>query len=290
MTMKRTAITLLACLAAGAGQAVAGNTETAWTTGGFEQPESVLADPVRRELYVSNVAGVPDEKDGRGFISRMSEDGRVLEREWVDGLNAPKGMALFRGRLYVSDIDRLVVIDVADGAIVAEYPAPGARFLNDVTVDDAGRVYCSDMMANTLYRLADGEFAVWMRDPALLSPNGLLAEGERLVAGAWGRRSEGFATEHPGYLQSVPLDGGAVQPLGEGRPAAHVDGIVSDGGDGYFVTDWKAGKLFHADARGELTLVETLEPGSADLGRLPVQGTLLVPLMQSGQVVALDPE
>ena len=44
----------------------------------------------------------------------------MLEREWATGLDAPKGMALANGQLYVADIDRLVEIDPATGKIVAQ--------------------------------------------------------------------------------------------------------------------------------------------------------------------------
>ncbi|MCK4548774.1 MAG: ATP/GTP-binding protein, partial [Candidatus Krumholzibacteria bacterium] len=71
----------------------------------FKVPESVCWDFDREILYVSNIAGNPGEKDGEGFISRVSIEGEVRKLRWVTGLNAPKGMAVFGGRIYVSDID-----------------------------------------------------------------------------------------------------------------------------------------------------------------------------------------
>lgn len=63
-------------------QAVAqeGPTE-AWSLDGFNAPESVVHDAERGELYVSNVAGAPDEKNRAGFVSRVSPDGEMLEAE-----------------------------------------------------------------------------------------------------------------------------------------------------------------------------------------------------------------
>ena len=54
--------------------------------------ESVLYDQERDVLYVSNINGQPDGKDGNGFISKLNLDGKVTELEWVKGLNAPKGL------------------------------------------------------------------------------------------------------------------------------------------------------------------------------------------------------
>ncbi len=138
-----------------------------WETTGFNGPESALHDGGRGILYVSNVNGGPGDKDGNGFISRLGVDGKLLEESWVTGLDGPKGMALYMDRLYVSDIDRLVEIDVNTGTIVADYPAPGSKFLNDVAVDRTGRVYVSDMMDNAIYRLDQGSFELWLKDAKL---------------------------------------------------------------------------------------------------------------------------
>src|SRR5215510_5815377 len=83
-----------------------------WRTEGLSNPESVVFDPTENVLYVSNVAGDAVDKDGKGFVSRLSPDGKIVTLEWAAGLNAPKGLALAGERLYVSDIDELVAIDV----------------------------------------------------------------------------------------------------------------------------------------------------------------------------------
>ena len=41
--------------------------EEAWTASGLEAPESALYDASRDILYVSNIAGEPDAKDGNGY-------------------------------------------------------------------------------------------------------------------------------------------------------------------------------------------------------------------------------
>ena len=115
----RTGIALLALSAASATAAPL-SLEPAWKVEGLSNPESIVrADS--GDFYVSNVSGEADAKDGVGFISRVSRDGELLQREWVAGLNAPKGLALRDGKLYVSDITDLVVIDVAQASAK---PAP----------------------------------------------------------------------------------------------------------------------------------------------------------------------
>ena len=53
-----------------------------WETKGLAQPESVVEDPATGVIYVSNINGAVMQKDGNGFISRLTADGKMLERQW----------------------------------------------------------------------------------------------------------------------------------------------------------------------------------------------------------------
>jgi len=75
--------------------------------------ESVLYDPNADVLYVADIAGKPDSIDHVGFISKLGLDGKVIDAQWVKGLNAPKGMGLANGKLYVADINAIAEIDPA---------------------------------------------------------------------------------------------------------------------------------------------------------------------------------
>jgi len=88
----------------------------------FRTPESVLYDAGKNILYVSNIDGSPDTKDGNGFISTMGPAGNLIQLEWVTGLNAPKGMGVYQDLLYVTDIDELVVINILQAAIKEKIP------------------------------------------------------------------------------------------------------------------------------------------------------------------------
>src|SRR3954451_17309212 len=78
-------------------------------------PESVL--PVNNVLYVSLIDGQPWDADGKGGVAKVGTDGKVINRYWVHGLNAPKGMAKVGNRLYVADIAEVAVIDLNTGKI-----------------------------------------------------------------------------------------------------------------------------------------------------------------------------
>jgi glucose/arabinose dehydrogenase len=252
----------------------------AWRAEGFDRPESVVFDNARNVLYVSNVG--EDEDGGQGYISKLTRDGKVTEAKWVEGLKGPKGMAVHGDRLHVSDVDRLVVIDVEAGEIVATYDAPDAEFLNDVAADRDGRVFVSDMNGNAIYVLDGEEFSMWLADEALMQPNGLLAEEDRLVVAAWGEGEGARATS--GHLITVDYDTKSIESLGDGTPIGNLDGIEPDGEGNYLVTDWVAGALYRIRPTGKAEQLLDLNEGSADLEYRA--GLAIIPMMMDGELRA----
>src|SRR2546423_564868 len=66
------------------------------TPNDLKNPESVAYAPKQNVLFVSNVDGKPDQKDQKGFISKVSpSNGSIIELNWITGLNAPKGITIF---------------------------------------------------------------------------------------------------------------------------------------------------------------------------------------------------
>jgi len=259
----------------------------AWRVGGFQLPESVTLDPRRNVLYVSNIAGEPTGKDGVGYISRLGFDGKVLQEQWVTGLNAPKGMAVRGNTLYVSDIDALAVIDIPSGKVTARYDAPGAKFLNDIAVDRQGRVYVSDLLDNAVWRLEGKRFTQWLKDENLLSPNGLQVRGDELIVASWGVFSgQGLATTTAGHMKAVSLKTKAIRSIGSGAAVGNLDGLEFLRDGSFLVTDWISGGLMRIDRTGKATQLVDLPQGSADHAWLPRQRLAVVPMMLQGEVVA----
>lgn len=257
-----------------------------WEASGFQQPESALADVKAGVIYVSNVAGDAAGKDGNGFISRLTLDGKVTDEKWVTGLDSPKGLGLFGNKLYVADIDQLVEIDVSSGTVAARHQAAGAKILNDVTVDSEGRVYTTDWPGNAIWRLADGTFEKWLESDQLKNPNGILAENDRLVIAAWGVMKEDYSTETPGHLMTVNLADKSIADLGNGKPVGNLDGLEPFDDGSYLVSDWVAGKVLQIFPSGEAKELLSISQGTADLGFVPATRTAIIPLMVDGKVVA----
>ena len=257
-----------------------------WETKGLAQPESVVEDPATGVIYVSNINGAVMQKDGNGFISRLTADGKMLERQWVKGLNSPTGLALHDRTLYAADVDQLIEINAASGEILKRYDAKGAVFLNDVVVDDDGTVYVSDTPLNTIWRLKDGSFEPWLANDALNGPNGLLIQGKTLIVASLGKVQSQGQKKELGTLLAVSLDDQKVSKVGKGELIGNLDGLQAIQPGVYLVTDWAQGALYRVDAKGKVDELIDLNQGSADLSYLPGKKMLLIPMMLDNSLVA----
>lgn len=158
--------------------------ELLWQTDGFRVPESVLVYKQQDDkfLFVSEIDGEGNAADGEGGVALLNTDGTIREHNWLRGLNAPKGLAQYQGKLYVADLTDLVIIDIATAKVTAKIPAPDAVFLNDVTVDEHGVVYISDTRKNRVYKYAGGSISIWLED--IIAANGLKSIGSDLYIAA----------------------------------------------------------------------------------------------------------
>jgi sugar lactone lactonase YvrE len=235
-------------------------TDTLMTTS-----ESVIYDESNDVLYVSNINGAPDGKDGNGFISKISLDGTIATQKWIEGMDAPKGMGIYGGKLYVTDIDRLHEIDLAAGKIAMTYPVEGASFLNDITVDAKGNVYISDMNTHEILLFANGTVNKWLTGQT--SPNGLLAEENTLWMALWNAKT---LNQIDITTQAVTLKADSIE---------NPDGIKAVGDGGYLVSSWN-GMITYVDPEGKNSILLDTRADSvsaADIEYIASKNLLLVP-------------
>ncbi|MBW8907635.1 MAG: PQQ-binding-like beta-propeller repeat protein [Mesorhizobium sp.] len=258
-----------------------------WRATGFEQPESALVDTANNRIVVSNIVGNPGDADGNGYLSLLSMDGKIIIRHWVGGMDAPKGMAISGGKLYAADITKVRVVDLASGKLIETIDVPGAVFLNDMTQDSAGKVYVSDMLADTIYRIDGDRPELFVKDALLASPNGVFADGGRLIVASWGKgiNKTDFSTAEPGGLLSVDLATKTVTPLPGAQKFADLDGVIAIG-DTIYATAYMTGTLYSYHDGGTPQVAATFKPGSADIGTDGKR--IFVPLMGEGEIAALS--
>lgn len=283
--MTRVLVALILSLCA-LSAAHAGAPKKLWELKGFDAPESVVFDPASNALYVSNIGGKIWQKDRNGFLAKVSADGKMIERDWLTGLDSPTGLALDGGKLYVADIDQLVEIDIASKSIAKRYPAPGAKWFNDVASDGKGVVYVADSATNTIWRLKDGKFEAWLTDDALNAPNGLHVEGDTLIVAPFGAMAEAGKEARLAHLLVVSLNDKSIKQLGIGLAFGNLDGVEPIEPGVYLVTDWASGPLYRVDAQGNVVRLLDLHQGTADLTYLPETKTILIPMMLDNALVA----
>ena len=76
-----------------------------------DAPESVYVDTASKFIFISNVIGDGTAKDKKGSIQKLDYySGKMLNNQWVKGLNAPKGMRSHKRTLWVSDIDEVILV------------------------------------------------------------------------------------------------------------------------------------------------------------------------------------
>ena len=242
----------------------------------FETPESVIYDAENHLLLVSNISGRSAEKNGNGFISRLSMKGELVKLRWVTGLNAPKGMGIFGRKLFVADIDELVVIDMEKSRIVDRVPAEGSKFLNDIAIDGDGNVYISDTMQNAVYRFDGEKMELWVQGSDIEMPNGLYYDESRLLIGVFSDGTLKAADPETKEISDV---------ISSGSP---IDGVAMDGRGNFILSDWK-GRTVLVDRDGLITvLLDTTQEkiNAADIFFIDKWKMLLIPTFNDNRVVA----
>ncbi len=266
---------------------VTGSLKPLWTvTESVQSPESAYFHEESGFLFVSNVVGEATAKDGQGWISKLDMNGKVLEPQWISGLNAPKGMRASGNTLWVSDIDQVVSIEIPTGKIKSKVAVKGAKFLNDVAVGPKGEVYVSDMLTGKIHVIRGGKASVFMAGDKLESPNGLLVVDGKLFVAGWGEKMKpDFSTKTPGHLYSLDL-ATKKKTLVTLQPLGHLDGLERREDGSFVVTDWMAGKVYSVGADGKSQVLLEGFKGAADIGIIPESKTLIVPRMGENQVTA----
>ncbi len=247
--------------------------EKLWTSDSvLKVPESVLFDAGNRVLYVSNIDGRPGEKDGKGSIWKLSPDGKIIQADWIKGLHAPKGMGLYKNKLYVADLTDVVVIDTRKGSIIERIPVTDAVFLNDISIDKKGIIYVSDTRLAKVHKIEQG--TVFLLIDKLQGPNGLLAI------------KDGLLILDRGSLLKMTTDG-QLSKLTDGMDPG-TDGIEMIKEHEYIVSCW-GGIMYYIHSNGNKTILfdtRNDKINSADIGYDTKRKIIYVPTFYGNTVIA----
>lgn len=233
--------------------------------------ESVLFDDATGTIYVSNIEGQdPLGKDGKGSIAIISNEGKIVNPAWVSGLNAPKGMAISNGKLYVTDIDEFVEIDIATAKVSNKWKVEGAQFLNDVAAHN-GTVYFTDMTTGKVHAYADGAIST-------------ISEGNESI--------NGIAVATDGTIYGLDASGLKKWNADGTTTVLNTDVTGGDGlvilGDGNFVASRWQGEIWFANDSTQTLMLDTkaAESNTADIGYNAAEKIVYVPTFFKNKVAA----
>ena len=257
------------------------------TVTGIAFPESVAYDPKAKVLYTGQWSELkPPEKDGKGKISKLSLDGKVLEDRFLpahgETLHKPKGIWVRGERLWVTDIDAVWIFDLKSRK-GRKLDLPGMGFANDPAVQ-GGALFISDNRNDLLYRVEPADFLNHDGRPQIavvfagksINPNGLYParDGSLLAVGF-------LSPKQARGIYSVGKSGD-IKTLA--KEIGRLDGLYQMRDGSLLVTDWDSGSLSHWTPKRGMQVLAKGFKGPADFCVIPDDKglTVIVPdLVQS---------
>lgn len=258
---------------------------------GFQTPESVEYYAKEDVYLVTNINGNPLAKDGNGFISKVSPNGKVLNLKWIDGskkgtsLDAPKGAEILGNQLFVTDLKNIRIFDLPSGKLVKSIHIKESTFLNGITVANQDSVYVTDSGLKEGFKPSgtDAIYQVWANgkverlytSPDLGRPNGILDMGEDIYVVTFGS-GEMFKLNMTGDKVMLP------QP-----PKAGLDGFVKLSKNTLLISSWNESAIYKYHPKKGFEIFADALDAPADMGIDTKRKKILVPLFKQNKVVCL---
>jgi len=250
---------------------------------GLKTPESLVQAKDGR-IYVSEINEFG--KDGDGQITVIDRHGKASV--FARGLDDPKGLAIIGKNLYVADKTKIIKITPDGNTSVFVAASAFQRpplFLNDLEADPQGNLYVSDSgdvfgagKGGAIYKInAKGQVTLLindLQDARIKAPNGLLADdtGNFLLV-------VDFAS---GVLYTLNTQTQKLTDIAEGFGGG--DGVVHHSNGTMYVSDWKNGKVFSVNTKGDVAVIKSGYQAAADIAITKDEAYLLVPDMKAGEL------
>lgn len=262
------------------------------TVDGFSSPESMIVN--KSDLYITNVGKElkPTLKDGDGFVSKLTLDGKVENLNFISGLNAPKGMGIIGNTLYIADIDTLKGFDLKTKKEVFSLVFKGVNFLNDITVKDSNTLFISASDVGAIYEVNVSN-KTYEKLMDFTTANGLFYEDGILYAAELGSSAKTMF-DGKGKLYKIDLENNNKLTR-----LASFEGVL-DGvykvGNKVYVSDWgkskKTGIVRVYDLKTKKESILKLEAfmGAADFWIDEKSNKLYLPQMIGGKISIIELE
>ena len=221
--------------------------ELKWTLD-TNRSESVVYDPSSNAIYTS--VHEPD-----GYISKINIDGTNNTKRWFTNVRFPKGLEINNGKLYVTDNNATVVIDINSSNQIARYTTPfSTQGLNDISYDSINNVFyisnMSDDSNDTIYKMTpNGDYSLFYDEEGNTSnhnQNGVYVDNNLLIMQAI-----------KGQIKSIDTTTKEVKIISSSIDNMQIDGITKYKDIGYFITGWVGlqNKLYFVNKDGISKLI-----------------------------------
>ena len=241
---------------------------------GFKMPESVAEGP-DGSIYLSEIGERDKDKDGK--ITKIDKNGKVSTV--ADGLYDPKGIVFYNDKLYITDRDVVIEVnlDGSWGVYAGTMSFPKTPiFLNDIDVSENGDLYVTDtgdFDSGGLVFLIEksGKVSVMFEGNAKIkAPNGILPIADsKLLIVDWG-----------GDLLEANLKNNKIKKIAEGFDGG--DGLAIKNGVVY-ISSWKEGKIYEFKNGKSKVILEGFM-AAADIALSKDKTNLIIPDMKAGTV------
>ncbi len=241
----------------------------------LQSPQSFIAHPSGESYFIANANGEPGTSDNNGFISKLDQNGNLLDLHFVQGgqgdtiLHSPHGMAVADETLYVADLTVIRGFHAQSGKPTITVPLHPFHVerLTDLIADGRGQLFVLDTAGNAIYQIdpqRDHAVSLYLQHKDLASPRGLVV--------------------HPrsGRLWITSFDNGNVMEIAEDRTITemisnsfffgkfrNLSGIDFDQFGSMYLSDLTAGKIWriHPDRSMQVIAEFLISPSTVKIDR-----------------------
>lgn len=245
----------------------------------FRDPESIVFDEKRQCYYISNMdKSTPVEELLTDPISMMSFDGKNIEVNWMTVFSTPTGLLLHGDQLYVVERNGIAIVDIDNKNVIQRIAIPNTGYLNDLTIDQKGRIFVTDSEKGQIFCIENGESSLWYQTSSNGGLNGILSDGKNLIFGDNGDHT----------LKRIKIKNKKVKNitvLGEGN----IDGIQKLKKNTYLVSHF-LGNLYHIQKKGRVQEIFNSRDKNlfiADFTYLPRFHMLAIPSLRTHHIFFL---
>lgn len=242
-----------------------------WTVDGFVQAESVLYVPGHEWLYVSNV-----NEQGLGYISRVSQDGKLDTLKFTDGIPVALGLAYYDGHIYSASLNTINVIDITSGEIVKSILAENGGMINDITISPDGTLYATDSFTQTIYMLNGDVLESWYHSDEFVMLNGIFFDYGTLYV------SNMNMEDMTGSVYKIDVDRKDVSLVKSMENIGAIDGI-SRLGNKLIASNATTRELI-SFTENKVEVLGQFEGGMADITVNLASGEVYIPYLESNKL------